>query len=211
MDNPTAYQEALESLIFGALEGDLTKVTELLPDLPDPNHQRTILHHVASTKFTPNKEGEIPASAIAWIRDMGNIPLAGKAVSAASYNWSSYDPESMKAFFEEERDFDYPISAYNQLIKKLIDQNPASALEWTTGLARQSEYASSRAANTWLIQAPDSAITWLRESQEHTPSHEIMHEFLSSFVTYKDATDTMLPKLSPENKAWLSEQYPEKR
>ena len=211
LEDPTAYQTALKSLINGALEGDLTKASELLPKIPDLVHQQTILRKVASSRFTPNKEGDISAASINWLREFGDSPLGIRAIEAASYNWSSYDPESMKAFFEEERDFDYPISAYNQLIKKLIDQNPASALEWTTGLARQSEYASSRAVNHWLIQAPEAAITWLRESQEHTPSHEIMHEFLSSFVTYKDATDTMLPKLSPENKAWLSEQYPEKR
>ena len=61
-----------------------------------------------------------------------------------------------------------------------------------------------------MIQAPESAITWLRESQDHTPSHEAMHKFLSSFMTIKDATDHLLPKLSPENKAWLTDQFPEK-
>jgi len=210
LKQPTTYQATVERLVQGALEGDLSKAASLLPELPDPNHKRTILRKVASTRFKPNDEGEIPPESIAWLRNMGNTPLAEQATIAASYNWSQYDPEGMKAYLEEDRGFIYPISLYDQLIQKLIASDPVSALDWTSGLARQSEGASHRAANHWLIHSPEKAITWLRESQDHTPSHKVMHKFLSSFMNNKDATDHMFPKLSPENKAWAIAQFQKK-
>jgi len=91
----------------------------------------------------------------------------------------------------------------------LAKRDPVDALEWASGRGEKSDTLLDRVANTWIFQAPEAAINWLRDSQGQTRSIEAIDKFLTDTMTHKPSRDMILPNLSPKNKAWLTARFPE--
>ncbi|MFT7303762.1 MAG: hypothetical protein ACI8UZ_002605 [Akkermansiaceae bacterium] len=65
----------MDYLIQGALKGDLVRAAQLIPNLTNPDQQKSALLIMGQRMFQPNNEGKVPEGSIDWIRGLRDSTL----------------------------------------------------------------------------------------------------------------------------------------
>lgn len=207
LQDPASYQAAVDALIAGAVRGDLRQAAALIPELEGSNFQSNILSQVTRKWFSPENGESIPAEAVDWLRDLGDSRLGKLAMSEAGERWAENDPDGMKAFLEEERDFDYYEGTYGSVVEALTKRDPVAGLEWAASLGGRSEEQLQTASRIWITQRPEAALNWLRHSPGNPRAEAAVRQFLATMMADTEGAETLLQNLGRENQDWVKARF----
>jgi len=205
LPDPEIRMETARSLFDGAISKDIAEAAALIPELDDHNLKSIAVSKITEEWFKPDKNFEIQPAAIDWLRSLDDSSTAQAVMKGAMESWAKTDPDSMKSYLEEERAFDYPAEAYQQVATALTNRNPIEALAWSAGLGEHSQSALSTASQIWLTKRPEAAINWLRSAPAQPAAEAALKTYIAGEIKYPD--NLLLQKLGAENKAWLEAKF----
>ncbi|YCM45906.1 hypothetical protein V2O64_07745 [Verrucomicrobiaceae bacterium 227] len=210
LQDPDTYSANVRTLAYAAVQGDLGQAIDLVPALEDEYLQVEITSEIARRWFTPDS-GQISEEAVDWLRDLGGSRFGKSAMNRAMEGWAKNDPDGLKVFLEEERDFEYSPAVYDKVIEALTNRDPVEALEWGSRLGDHSESHLKTASQVWISQRPEVAIDWLRGSPDNSTAEAAMRLTLAETMAKSEGAERLRQKLGSENQFWLETQFRSER
>ena len=157
--------QAVGAMMQGAVGRDVAEAAKLVAGM-HPSAARAEAARAVAPKWLPSwlrKDAKADPEALAWLRSLDSESVA-RALEQVQSWWASSDPKTLSEFLGGYQDGNLPTHVYGGLVRQMVGENPAKAMEWAEQLPENKRLSvGAHAFGWWRYAQTDSAMKWLNE------------------------------------------------